>query len=361
MIDRRQLLASFGAVGAYLALPTGARAQATTKIIFGNAAPPSLAGLQPAVAHTLGYFKEEGLDVDFRAFPGGANTVAQTVNKQAFMSYPGNEPVIIGKQKGRDPLPVKFFYNAVPTVIWELVVQEASAIKTLKDLKGKKIGVFAPSASNVPQVKAILRREGINPETDVTMRSIGLGAGALNALTSGTVDVVALYDTEHATFETKGVKLRRLPVSPVVEKLFSNGFLTLEENLADPARRATLIKVARAVAKATLYCETNLAKSLPLFFKLHPEVKPTGVDEKKAMEESMFVATARIEKMRLRDYQKGQYGQYDPAAWQAYVDFLLAEKEIAQPVDIATLYTNDLIPEINKFDRAAVIASAKAP
>jgi len=264
MLDRRRLLGTFGAVGAYLALPETLRAQHSQRVIFGNAAPPSLSTLHPAVAHVLGYFSAEGLDVEFRAFPGGANTVAQTINKQAFVSYPGNEPVIIGKQKGRDPLPVKFFYNALPTVIWELVVQDASPIKTLKDLKDKKIGIFAPSASNVPQVKAILRREGINPESEVTMRSIGLGAGALNALTSGTVDVVALYDTEHATFETKGVKLRRLPVSPVVEKLFSNGFLTLEENLADPAKRAILVKVARGMAKATLLCETNLPAAVPL-------------------------------------------------------------------------------------------------
>jgi len=360
MLDRRRLLGTFGTVGAYLALPQTLRAQQRQKVIFGNAAPPSLGSLQLAVAHVLGYFSAEGLDVEFRAFPGGANTVAQTVNKQAFVSYPGNEPVIIGKQKGRDPLPVKFFYNAVPTVIWEIVVQDASPIKTLQDLKGKKIGVFAPSASNVPQVKAILRREGINPESEVTMRSIGLGAGALQALTSGTVDVVALYDTEHATFETKGVKLRRLPVSPVVEKLFSNGFLTLEENLADPAKREILVKVARGVAKATLLCETNLEKAVPLFFKLHPEVKPTGIDEKKALEESIYVSRARVDSMRLRDYQKGQYGLYDPAAWQAYVDFLLAEKEIAQPVDIATLYTNDLILDINKFDREAIVRHAKA-
>lgn len=336
-----------------------AGAQERTKIIFGNAAPPSLAGAQPSVAKALGYFDAEGLDVEFRAFPGGANTVAQTVNKQADVSYPGNEPVIIGKQPGRDPLPVRFFYNAVPTVIWELVVQDASAIKTLQDLKGKKIGVFAPSASNVPQVKAILRREGINPETEVTMRSIGLGAGALNALTSGTVDVVALYDTEHATFETKGVKLRRLPVSPVVEKLFSNGFLTHEDNLKDPKRREMLVKVARATAKATVFCETNPKACVEVFYKLHPEIKPTGVDEKRALEDSIFVVQARIRVMKLRDYQKGQYGLYDPAAWKAYADFLYAEKELAQPVDITTLYTNDLIPEINKFDREAIVKQAK--
>jgi NitT/TauT family transport system substrate-binding protein len=358
MIARLPLLtALFGAALLALAPPTAA--QQKQKFSFGNAAPVALSSAQVVVADQLGYFAEEGLELELKIFPGGANTVAQTVNKQADVSYPGNEPVIIGKQKGRDPLPVKFFYNAVPTVIWELVVQDASPVKTLKDLQGKRIGIFAPSASNVPQVKAILRREGINPDGGVTMRSIGLGAGALNALTSNTVDVVALYDTEHATFETSGTKLRRLPVSPVIEKLFSNGFLTHEDNLKDPAKRKMLVGVGRAFAKATLYCEINPKGCIELVWKAYPQVKPTGVDEKRAMEDSLFVFASRDGNMKLRDYQKGQYGLYDPAAWQAYVDFMLAEKELEQPVELASLYTNELIADINAFDRAAVQRKAR--
>jgi len=339
------------------ALPALAQKQ---KVSFGNAAPPALSGAQPAVAKVLGYFDEEGLDVEFKVFPGGANTIAQTVNRNADVSYPGNEPVIIGKQPGRDPLPVKFFYNAVPTVIWELIVPEASAIKTLVDLKGKRIGIFAPSASNVPQVKAILKREGINPETDVTMRSIGLGAGALNAMNSGTVDVVALYDTEHATFEVQGTKIRRLPVSPVIEKLFSNGYLTHEDNLKDPAKRKMLVGVARATAKATLFCETNPKACIEQFWKLHPDTKPTGVAPDKALADALIVLESRNVNMRLRAYQGGQFGLYDPAAWQAYVDFMLAEAQIEKPVAIDTLFTNELVAEINRFDRDAIIRQAKA-
>ena len=342
---------------ALAAVPASAQKQ---KVSFGNAAPPALSGAQPAVAKVLGYFDEEGLDVDFKVFPGGANTIAQTVNRNADVSYPGNEPVIIGKQPGRDPLPVKFFYNAVPTVIWELVVPEASAIKSLVDLKGKRIGIFAPSASNVPQVKAILKREGINPETDVTMRSIGLGAGALNAMNSGTVDVVALYDTEHATFEVQGTKIRRLPVSPVIEKLFSNGYLTHEDNLKDPAKRKMLVGVARATAKATLFCETNPKACVEQFWKLHPDTKPTGVAPDKALADALIVLESRNVNMRLRSYQGGQFGLYDPAAWQAYVDFMLAEAQIEKPVAIDTLFTNELVAEINRFDRAAIIRQAKA-
>jgi NitT/TauT family transport system substrate-binding protein len=348
------------AAAACVVLALGGGAAAQTKVVFGDAAGASLADAPIFAARQLGYFESEGVALDIRAFPGGANTVAQTVNGTAMVSWPGNEPVIIGKQPGRDNLPLRFFYNALPTVIWELVVKEDSPIHALADLKGKKIGIFAPSASNVPQVKAILRHEGLNPDTDVTMRSIGLGAGALNALNSGTVDVVALYDTEHAAFETAGTRIRRLPVSPVVARLFSNGLLTREENLQDPDKRALLVKVGRGMAKGTLFCETNPRTCVVLAWRDHPELKPTGVDDETAMTQTLWILQARLKNLKLRDYQDGMYGRYDPAAWQAYVDFMLNEKVLDQPVDVNTLFTNDLIPEINRFDHAAVIAQAKA-
>ena len=343
-----------------IALALGGTAIAQTKVVFGDASGASVADAPIFVARQLGYFESEGIALDIRAFPGGANTVAQTVNGTALLSWPGNEPVIIGKQPGRDILPLRFFYNALPTVIWEMVVKEDSPIKSLADLKGRKIGIFAPSASNVPQVKAILRHEGLNPDTDVTMRSIGLGASALNALNTGVVDVVALYDTEHAAFETAGAHIRRLPVSPVVAKLFSNGLLTRDENLQNASTRELLVKVARAMAKGTLFCETNPRACVTLTWRDHPELKPTGVDDAAAMSQTLWILEARLKNLKLRDYQDGQYGKYAAAAWQDYVSFMLTEKVLDQPVDIGTLYTNDLIPEINKFDHDAVIKQAKA-
>jgi NitT/TauT family transport system substrate-binding protein len=352
----RTIAATLALAAATLATPAAAQ----TRVSFGQAAPPSLAGAQVHVAQQLGYFREEGLEVEQRVFAGGVNSVNQTVNRQATVSFPGNEPVIIGKQPGRDPLPVRFFYNATPTLIWEMIVPTASPIRALQDLRGRTIGIFAPSASNYPQVRAILRREGINPDSEVTFRSIGLGAGALNAMTTNAVQVIALYDTEHAAFETMGAQIRRLPQSPAVAPLFSNGLLTHEDNLRDPAGRRMLVGVGRAIARATLFCETNPTACVRLTWTQYPETRPTGVDDERALRDALFVLNSRLANFRLRDYQNGQYGLYDPARWQAYVDFMLAEQQIERTVAIDTLFTNDLIAEINQFDRAAVQRQAQA-
>jgi NitT/TauT family transport system substrate-binding protein len=356
MTFRLSMIAAL-AGGAFLS--SHAHAADKVAVSFANAAPPSLSLGPYAVADLMNYLSEEGLEVTLKTFAGGANTVAQTVNKGADISLPGNEPVIIGKQAGRDPLPVRFYYNASPTNIWEMIVLADSPIKGLKDLKGKNIGVFAPSASNVPQVKAILRRQGLDPDKDVQMRSVGLGAGALNALKTGVVDVIALYDTEHAAFETTGTAIRRLPPDETSSQLFSNGLLAHEDWFKDAAKRQVLVKFARAYAKGSLFCETNPKACVELTWRKFPQTKPTGIEESKALQDAIFVLKAKIATQKLRDYQKDQYGLYEPARWQTYVDFMLAEKVIEKPVDINTLFTNDLVADINKFDRAAVVKQAQ--
>ena len=355
-----QRLLITAAVAAIVSFPLHAGAADKVAVSFANAAPPSIALGPYAVAELMNYFSDEGLEVSLKTFAGGANTVAQTVNKAADISLPGNEPVIIGKQAGRDPLPVKFYYNASPTNIWEMVVLADSPIKTLKDLKGRNIGIFAPSASNVPQIKAVLRRQGMDPDKDVQMRSIGLGAGALNALKTGVVDVIALYDTEHAAFETTGTAIRRLQRDETSDQLFSNGLLAHEDWFKDASRRETLVKFARSYAKGSLFCETNPKACVQLTWRKFPQTKPTGIEESKALQDAIFVLKAKVETQRLRGYQNNEYGRYEPARWQTYVDFMLSEKVIEQPVDITSLFTNELVPAINNFDREAVVKQAQA-
>src|SRR6185369_17556776 len=95
----RLLMAAALAASVLLASQTNAADK--VEVSFANAAPPSLALGPYAVADLMNYFSEEGLEVTLKTFAGGANTVAQTVNKGADISLPGNEPVIIGKQAGR--------------------------------------------------------------------------------------------------------------------------------------------------------------------------------------------------------------------------------------------------------------------
>jgi NitT/TauT family transport system substrate-binding protein len=75
-----------------------------------------------------------------------------------------------------------------------MVAPESSGIKTAEDLKGKKIGVLALGSASDMMVRGSLKEVGLDPDTDVKILPIGVGAPMAEALNSGTVDAIAGWE-----------------------------------------------------------------------------------------------------------------------------------------------------------------------
>jgi NitT/TauT family transport system substrate-binding protein len=312
------------------------------------------------VAYELGFFRELGIDLRWIVMNGGVNALQQTLGKRVDLTYPSaNELLVKAKQQGHEPLPLKFFYLGIPRNIWQLAVLEESPIRTVADLRGKTVGIFANQAAYLPQIRALARDAGLDPAKDLQLRVVGVGAGALQALRTGQVQVSAQAEVQHAAFETMGARLRRLPLIPLVERLHGPGFLAHEDDLRDPERRAVMIKVARGMAMGTVFCEANPEAAVRLAWRAAPALRPAG-DEAQALARSVHVLKAVLVDMALREEQNGQYGAYLPSGWEAYIELLRSGGEVTAPVDPASLYTNELIAEANRFDRDRVLAAARA-
>ena len=59
----------------------------------------------------LGYFKEEDIKLEILEFQGASVLLPQVANGSVTIGFPGPDPLIISHQPGRDPIPLKFFYN----------------------------------------------------------------------------------------------------------------------------------------------------------------------------------------------------------------------------------------------------------
>jgi NitT/TauT family transport system substrate-binding protein len=59
------------------------------------------------------------------------------------------------------------------------------------------------------------------------------------------------------------------------------------------------------------------------------------------------------------DKTKGKHGLILKEDWENLDNFLVSQGTIKKPVPLDKVYTNQFIDEINKYDRAAVIAQAK--
>ena len=108
------------------------------------------------------------------------------------------------------------------------------------------------------------------------MVPVGIGSAAFLALQNKQIDALNLFDSQHATLETQGTAIRRLPQLPRYEALFSNGMVAHEDMIRD--KPEVLAGFGRAMAKATVFCETNREACVRLFWKEYPNTKPAGDD-----------------------------------------------------------------------------------
>jgi NitT/TauT family transport system substrate-binding protein len=313
------------------------------------------------MAISMGYFKDEGLDVEVVPFRGGSGVlIPQIVNGSIQIGFPTLDVLMIARQPGRDYMPLKFFYNVTRTSIYEVVVPDASPVKTLRDLKGRKIGVGALSWGNIPITKAMLKDEGVDPNKDVELVAVGMGPAAYQALTSGRIDAINLFDVPHADMEARGIKIRRLPLKDKFLGLGSNSLIAHEETIK--SKPQLLARFGRAIAKGSVACEANVGACVKAFWTLYPEQKPTTGTEEENLDKAVGTLRTRLDKMLAFPPQTPRrLGEFPAKLWRDYVDVLHAGGQLSTTdIPIDSLYTNELVREFNNFDAEAVVRSARA-
>ncbi len=185
-----------GAVGLWLAASICGYAHAQLEkrdvhIAVGGQA--SFYYLPLTIAERLGYFKDEGLNVKISDFAGGAVALRAVVG--------GSADVVSGAYEHTVSLQSKKQYfqafvaqGRLPQIAFGVASSKAGSIRSLKDLKGLKVGVSAPGSSTHNLVKQLLSKAGLDPHRDVAVIGVGLGATAINALKSGQIDAISNTD-----------------------------------------------------------------------------------------------------------------------------------------------------------------------
>ena len=319
----------------------------TTKdISVGHAAHSSI----PAA---LGYWKAEGLDVEVASVEGSAAGMQQIGSGNIQVVSLGPEEIIIGREKG---VKIKGFYVQARTTIFRLVVPAESPLKSVAELKGKTIGVPALASGSVPFAKALVASVGMNPEKDIQLLAVGVGAPGALALQQKKVDALALWDTLQASLENRGVALRRLDL-PMVGEMIGQTLATSDTYLAENAD--ALVGVARGIAKAILFGVTNPEAAVRIHWKAYPQTRPQAGDEAKLLKEAIHVFNSRFELQRVDNRPDKRYGIATPAQWQTLLTIYKDQKIVAGSVPASDLYTDRLIEKINAFDQPAVIRQAR--
>ncbi len=135
----------------------------------------------PFAAQELGYYKALNLDAEITVYPGGGP--AQEAMAAGAVDLLTNSPAgaALAISKGVKQHIVAMTGSVTPSG-WYVVVAGDSAVKTLKDLDGKTVGVSAKGSSTDFMALAAAKRAGI------TVKTIPLGQALSNAVLSHQVD-----------------------------------------------------------------------------------------------------------------------------------------------------------------------------
>ena len=259
--------------------------------------------------------------------------------------------------------PLKAFYNMITQNFQMPAVPADSPIKTLADLKGKKLGVIGQATATVPIVKAVLEAAGVDPNS-VNFIDVGYGAQAATALW-GTrqVDGLAMYDSVYAAIENVNPERYKLRVltSPLSERIgFQTAMIAKPETIQN--KRDALIRLGRAHAKSTVFALENPEAAVRIHFKRYPEQRPANVDEATAIALGRKNLLARLSNMRIDNMvvKRDKWGFMHEIDVNTYVDMLKTIGDVDKSLDAKSIYTNELIDDINKFDVEAVRRRARA-
>jgi ABC-type nitrate/sulfonate/bicarbonate transport system substrate-binding protein len=310
------------------------------------------------VAKYLGYYDQEGLDVDLIAV-GGSNEVAIQIglgNGDIGEATPAQ--AVIGMQEGgAAPLDVRYFMNVGYRNIWSISVPTDSPIRSMADLKGKKIGVPSLGSAGTTYGKAYLRSNGVDPGSDVSWIPIGAGAQAVTAIQQRLVDAVVFWDAGVARLQLSGLSLRQLRIDEKLERIPDISLIAKQATIK--TRPGMLVGFARALSKATDFTLANPAAAVLITWAKYPEAKPNIADPKARLAQGVAILNAKMEGCVSPDVGE-KHGLFIEKDWELLGQFLLQEQQLSKPVPASRMFTNELIDDTNKYDRRAVIAQAKA-
>ncbi|MBI2735544.1 MAG: ABC transporter substrate-binding protein [Rhodospirillales bacterium] len=332
-------------------LAGGALAQEKATIAVGiSVVDVSQANNTSIPIHT-GCWKKAGVDVDIQLTNANAAMQSMLTGQVQFVNM-GPAAAILARAKGA---PIKQVYLNIRKNYNFMVVEDKSPIKTIQEFKGKTIGVFSYGAQMVKIFKTELTGVGINPDKDVTLVETGAGAQAVAALTSGRVNIWGTWDSQIAAAENMGLKLRRFTTPEAEQLSWGSGYFVRDDYVK--SKPQIISKVMRCVAEGTLFAMTNPEATVRIHWQVYPNSKPTGVSEEEAMRQALHILKTRLDFLKLAPGEK--WGELPPAAATAMVDFMRASGELKGDLKVEDLYTNQFVPEVNKFDAEAVIKAAK--
>src|SRR4051812_42173186 len=184
-----------------MSLLTCSVAAAQTKITIAVGGGSCLCYLPTVLAKQLGEYEKAGLAVELVDLKGGSDALKAVLGGSADV-VSGYYDHCVNLAAKNQALEAFVVYDRYPGLVLVVSPKNAGAIKSIKDLAGKKVGVSAPGSSTDFFLKYLLSKNGVDAGS-VAVIGIGLEATAVAAQEQGMVDAAVMLDPAVTLLQSK--------------------------------------------------------------------------------------------------------------------------------------------------------------
>jgi sulfonate transport system substrate-binding protein len=222
------------------------------------------------LAKESGAFDSASYKIKFAKFDYGPPLVQAAASGDIDLGSVGAVPPITGAAKT-----LAFRVIAIQTpydperALENIIVRKGSSIKTLADLKGKRIAIPQGSSAHGLALNAI-QSVGLTPK-DVKFVFLPPAEGQ-TAFAAGKVDAWAIWDPQSSLAISQGARVIAKGVPPL--DYGSQFYVGSKKTLDDPVKRKALADVLKRLAKAYTYANKNPDRHVAAL------VKETGLNAK---------------------------------------------------------------------------------
>jgi NitT/TauT family transport system substrate-binding protein len=161
---------------------------------------PNMPNLTVAMAQQNGFFRDEKIEAEIiRMNPNVAVTALATGDIDYCQLFGA---VVSGAIAG---LPIRIVAGYLDN--WPMTLIAQPEFKTLKDLKGKTLGISSFGATPDLAARMMLKQVGIDPEKEIKILALGSDAARLTALKQRVVDLIVISPPADTQMEKQGYKI----------------------------------------------------------------------------------------------------------------------------------------------------------
>jgi NitT/TauT family transport system substrate-binding protein len=257
----RNAIRGFGSLCVLAAVATSVTpaAMAQTKVTVAQSS-QSLSFSVLYVAQKLGYFKDEGLDVDLVVAGGSPKALAALVGGSAQFAVGVLSDAIAARRKGlNDISEIAALVNGytMPLLIREKVAAARKITATtpiaerIAALKGLRVGVTTPGAGRDLLVRYLAISNGLRPDTDLEILPVGGLDTTRAAMQTGRIDVCTCLPPVDVIMMKSGVAIPFLDPAKEIPSLRGVHFVTIHASKSWSATNpAAALAFMRAIVRS---------------------------------------------------------------------------------------------------------------